>query len=212
MKGAAKHEKRGVISMANKGPNSNGCVLQPTLSNHPMSHIAFRSQWFITFKPAAHLDKKHTVFGSLVGGEEVLDTLEKIPVKPGTERPSQPIKIVDIIMFVKPLLPYSHSNPFEFSYQDPFEEYKTRQEKRRARKAQAEEEARTGIKVVKKDDTDGMNWFGTKLGETDASKGAVGGGVGKYLSLKRPLDAASGAAEDDGQKKRKVGFGNFEGW
>jgi len=177
LKGAAKHEKRGVISMANKGPNSNG------------------SQWFITFKPAAHLDKKHTVFGSLVGGEEVLDTLEKIPVKPGTERPSQPIKIVDIII-----------------YQDPFEEYKTRQEKRRARKAQAEEEARTGIKVVKKDDTDGMNWFGTKLGETDASKGAVGGGVGKYLSLKRPLDAASGAAEDDGQKKRKVGFGNFEGW
>lgn len=58
-----------------------------------------------------------------------------------------------------------------------------------------------------------MNWFGTKLGETDANKGTVGGGVGKYLnSAKRPLDSTSGSGQDDGQKKRKVGFGDFEGW
>jgi peptidyl-prolyl cis-trans isomerase-like protein 2 len=60
----------------------------------------FRSQWFITFKPTAHLDKKHTVFGNLVGGDEVLDALEKLPVKPGTERPAKPVRITDIIMFV----------------------------------------------------------------------------------------------------------------
>jgi hypothetical protein len=39
------------------------------------------------------------VFGCLVGGEDVLDTLEKIPVKPGTDRPAQPVKITDIMMF-----------------------------------------------------------------------------------------------------------------
>ena len=60
----------------------------------------FRSQWFITFNPASHLDKKHTVFGNLVGGDEVLATLEKLPVKAGTERPSKPVQITDVIMFV----------------------------------------------------------------------------------------------------------------
>lgn len=102
LKGAAKHDRRGIISMANKGPNTNGWVFQLILFNPVFTHC-FRSQWFVTFKPAANLDKKHTVFGSLVGGEDVLDTLEKIPVKPGTERPAQPVRITDIIMFVSPL-------------------------------------------------------------------------------------------------------------
>ena len=61
---------------------------------------SFRSQWFITFKPTPNLDKKHTVFGNLVGGDEVLDALEKLPVKPGTERPAKPIRITDVVMFV----------------------------------------------------------------------------------------------------------------
>jgi len=64
----------------------------------------FRSQWFITFKPTPHLDKKHTVFGNLVGGDEVLDALEKLPVKPGTERPAKPIRITEIVMSVDPFV------------------------------------------------------------------------------------------------------------
>ena len=66
-----------------------------------------RSQWFITFKPAPHLDKKHTVFGNLVGGDEVLDALEKLQVKPGTERPAKPVRITDIVMFVNLSVPSS---------------------------------------------------------------------------------------------------------
>ena len=66
-----------------------------------------------------------------------------------------------------------------------------------------------------------MNWFGTKLGsgpDLGPGTGEVGsaGGVGRYLNLKRPLDGApnpigSASAEECG-KKRKLGFGNFEGW
>jgi len=121
---------------------------------------------------------------------------KKIPLKPGSERPAKPVKITDIII-----------------YQDPFEEYKKRQEKRRARKAQAEEEARSGIKVEKKDNDD-MNWFGTKLGEGGhASKGLDVGGVGKYLNLKRPMESAAPVGgQEESQKKRRVGFGDFEGW
>jgi peptidyl-prolyl cis-trans isomerase-like 2 len=57
-----------------------------------------RSQWYITFRATAHLDKKHTVFGKLVGGEDVLDALERLKVKEGTERPAKPVKITEVIM------------------------------------------------------------------------------------------------------------------
>jgi cyclophilin family peptidyl-prolyl cis-trans isomerase len=59
---------------------------------------SFRSQFYITFKPTPNLNKKHTVFGKLVGGEDVLDALEKLPLKDGTERPAKPVRITEVVM------------------------------------------------------------------------------------------------------------------
>lgn len=100
MKGAAKHDSRGVIAMANKGAGTNGFVSVVNVLSYFIDWCPRRSQFYITFRATAHLDNKHTVFGKLVGGEDVLDTLEKLPLKDGTERPAKPVRITEVIMCV----------------------------------------------------------------------------------------------------------------
>ena len=56
---SAKHDVPGVLSMANAGPNTDG------------------SQFFLTFTATPHLDGKHTVFGKVSSGLDVLKALEK---------------------------------------------------------------------------------------------------------------------------------------
>ena len=63
-----KHDSAGVLSMANSGPNTGS------------------SQFFITLAPAPHLDGKHSVFGKLVKGEDVLMAIGSVEVDDG-DRP-----------------------------------------------------------------------------------------------------------------------------
>lgn len=77
---ALRHDKRGVLSMANAGPGTNG------------------SQFFITHGPTPHLDNRHAVFGQLVEGEDVLMS---IPARDPGDPNAAAVKIqaVEIIEF-----------------------------------------------------------------------------------------------------------------
>jgi len=55
-----KHDRRGLLAMANDGPNTNG------------------SNFFVTFAKAEHLDRKHVIFGEIVSGDMVLAELESL--------------------------------------------------------------------------------------------------------------------------------------
>jgi peptidyl-prolyl isomerase H (cyclophilin H) len=71
------HSEAGLLSMANSGPNSNGC------------------QFFITFGVAKSLNNKHCVFGKLLGQNSmlVLRKLEAVPVK--QDKPQLPIIVTE---------------------------------------------------------------------------------------------------------------------
>ena len=73
-----KHSKAGILSMANAGPNTNG------------------SQFFITLAATPWLDNRHTVFGEVVSGIEVIEKMGKTPTSKPGDRPVKAISITTV--------------------------------------------------------------------------------------------------------------------
>ena len=189
-KGALSHKERGIVSMANKGKDTNN------------------SQFFITYgKNLTHLDGKHTIFGRVVGGLKVLDQLEDVEAdEKDPEKPREDVVIEKTTVHQNPWIKlekeYEVSLSGVFAAAEKTAAVKTNTEKKM--EEEEEKKRKMGPKIV----GSGIGRFVT---------GSTANVSAKFNNINdaspRPQD------EEDEQQQykkakvaRKGGFGNFDSW
>ncbi|KAJ1489568.1 cyclophilin-like protein [Baffinella frigidus] len=82
-------QARGMLGMANKGPDTNG------------------SQFFITYGKLPHLNMKYPIFGKVIAGWDTLDAMEKVPAG-AKNRPETDITLFECTIHANPIAEQTH--------------------------------------------------------------------------------------------------------
>ena len=186
-----KHDGRGIVAMANAGPHTN------------------KQQFYITFAASPHLNRKHSVFGRVVSGMDVLDQLERLGRRSKDDKPLTKIVIdrVDIL-----------ENPVPEALEKETRRIQKLQQARRRRSnnnnSQLTPNSSTAPAPKKAKGS-------TSEGATTTQGSAGGGGdatIGRYLQQRLASSKTSGDKTSSNNTKKKsqaqtkTTFGNFSGW
>lgn len=180
-----KHGGRGVVAMANAGPGTN------------------RDQFYITYKSSSHLDRKHSVFGKVIDGFEVLDEMEKVPTDK-KDKPKHEIKIIKAVVAIDPSKEAEETERKRFLSQ---EEKRTKEKEARIASALG----RTVNNTVPDKTNNGSTSNAPKGIGKYLPKGAFGSleGKKKISSISKEEPEKSTA---DSKKVQKIKFGDFSSW
>ncbi|EHB09774.1 Peptidyl-prolyl cis-trans isomerase-like 2 [Heterocephalus glaber] len=162
------HTGRGILSMANSGPNTN------------------KSQFFITFRSCAYLDKKHTIFGRVVGGFDTLTAMENVESDPKTDRPKEEVRIDATTVFV-----------------DPYEEADAQIAQERKTKLEVTPEAKVKTNQPPQSGTQGPQTYRHGVGKY------INPAATKRVAEEEP---STSTAVPVAKKKPSRGFGDFSSW
>lgn len=159
-----KHDKKGILSMANSGPNTNG------------------SQFFITEVPTPWLDGKHSVFGEVIDGLAVIDSIANVQKGP-QDKPKTDI-VINHIDIIRKGEAYKNYDPAKAFDQAKANHAQKLEEKRKQEEAKMQKEIDRIKELTEKAETTPSGLRYVILEQGDGAKPAKGDDLDIHYTLR----------------------------